>query len=220
MSTISSNTFQFLQDLKEHNDRDWFQEHKPRYQTAHENMIDFAEAIGDRMSQEDHIVPKSGKQMLFRIYRDVRFSKNKAPYKTHFSGSLKRATEQLRGGYYFHIEPGNKSVIAGGFWAPSPEDLKRIRTAIEQDDQPMREIIAAPEFIELFGELHGDAVKTAPKGFDKNHPAIDLIRFKQFIVKRDFTDAEVLKEGFMEEAVRTFLGMHPFFDYMSEVLTE
>ncbi len=216
---ISPSTFEFLQDLAAHNDRDWFQTNKKRYEDAHHNAIDFAEALFERMSQEDHLVHKTGKQMLFRIYRDVRFSKDKSPYKKHFSGSLKRATEQLRGGYYFHLEPGDKSVIAGGFFGPNPADLKRIRTALEEDAQPLREICTAPTFVELFGELYGEGVKTAPKGFDKNHPDIDLIRKKQFLVKRSFTDAEVLSEGFLEEAVRTFVGMHPFFDYMSEILT-
>lgn len=215
---INSSTFEFLKDLHENNYREWFQEHKPRYEIAHANMVDFMEELMIRMGEEDHIVERSGKRSLFRIYRDVRFSKNKAPYKSNFSGSMKRATKWLRGGYYLSVQPG-KTMVAGGFFSPNSEDLKRIRTEIADDDQPLRKIIADPTFQKMFGNLTGEGVKTAPMGFSKEHPAIDLIRMKQFIVERYFTDEEVLAESFLDEVVKTYMAMRPYFDYMSEVLT-
>lgn len=215
---IQASTFQFIQDLQKNNVREWFQEHKHRYEQAHENMVSFSEALMDAMLDQDNMVPMSGKKMLFRIYRDVRFSKNKAPYKNHFSGRMKRATESLRGGYYYHIEPG-ASFVAGGFWGPEKEDLRRIREELAMDAAPLRKIIADPVFVEMFGELKGDALKTAPKGFDKEHPDIDLIRRKQFIVTRNFSDEAVLSENFVSQLAKTYEAMLPFFEYMSEVLT-
>ncbi|MEL7533031.1 MAG: DUF2461 domain-containing protein [Bacteroidota bacterium] len=216
---IQAKTLQFIRDLQKHNDRDWFQENKPRYEIARANMVDFSEALMDGMLDQDNIVPVTGKKMLFRIYRDVRFSKNKAPYKNHFSGRMKRATEQLRGGYYYHIMPDGGSFIAGGFWGPEKDDLRRIRDELAMDAEPLREIIAQKKFVDNFGELVGSALKTAPKGFDREHPDIDLIRMKQFIVRKSFSDKEVLGKDFIENLLDAYAAMLPFFNYMSEVLT-
>lgn len=196
--TISKSTLQFLKDLKLNNNRPWFNENKDRYTTAHENMIEWAEALIDEMSHHDNLVPMTGKKSLMRIYRDVRFSKDKSPYKKNFGGGLKRATKWLRGGYYYHIEPG-ATFLGGGFWNPNPADLKRIRVEIASDDKPLRKIIADKTFIKTFESLKGETVKTAPKGFDKNHPAIDLLRHKQFLVSRKFTDKEVLSKDFLSK---------------------
>ncbi len=217
-ATIPSSILKFIKELTANNNRDWFAENKPRYQGEQQHMIAFADALIAEMNKHDKIETPNGKKSLFRIYRDTRFSKNKTPYKTHFSGSLTRATKLLRGGYYFHIEPGG-SFIAGGFWAPNSPDLKRMREDIAFDDKPLRKIISDPTFVETFGELKGDAVKTAPKGFSREHPAIDLLRHKQFIVTRNFTDKEVKADDFLEKVVISFCNMRPFFDYMSDVLT-
>lgn len=217
-TTISKSTLQFLKDLAKNNNRPWFNDNKDRYLAAHENMIAFAEDVIDEMSHHDNLVPMTGKKSLFRIYRDVRFSKDKSPYKTNFAGGLKRATKWLRGGYYYHIEPG-ESFVGGGFWGPNSADLKRIRDEIAADDKPLRKIIADPTFKKTFGSLKGDAVKTAPKGFAKDHPAIDLLRHKQFLISRSFTEKEVTSPNFAKELCQAFQNMRPFFDYMSEVLT-
>lgn len=219
MTNISKKTLQYLLDLRDNNNREWFTENKDRYEASHQDMIAFAEDLFSRFSQSDNLVPMSGKKILFRIYRDVRFSKNKAPYKTHWSGSFKRATSLLRGGYYFHISPGGESFVGGGFWGPNKEDLKRIRDEFAIDAEPMREIIASKPFQKYFGKLKGDQVKTAPRGYPKDHPNIDLIRHKSLVVTRAFTDEEVLSDGFLEEVALTFEAMRPFFDYMSDVLT-
>ncbi|MBX2871886.1 MAG: DUF2461 domain-containing protein [Saprospiraceae bacterium] len=216
--TIPASVFAFIKDLRANNNRPWFNDNKSKYQEEHQHVIAFADALIEEMNKHDNIETPSGKKSLFRIYRDTRFSKNKTPYKGHFSGQMKRATKLLRGGYYFHIEPGG-SFVAGGFWAPNSPDLKRMREDIAFDDKPLRQITSDPVFVETFGELKGDTVKTAPKGFSREHPAIDLLRHKQFIVTRNFTDKEVKATNFLEEVVTTFCRMRPFFDYMSEVLT-
>lgn len=213
--TIPNSTFKFLRAIKKNNDRAWFAENKEWYQREHEQFKMFAHAILDKMSHHDEIE----KMRTHRIYRDVRFSKNKLPYKSHFSGGLSRATKWLRGGYYFHVEPGGNSFAGGGFWAPNAADLKRIRVEIASDDKPLRKILKSASFKKHFGTLEGETLKTAPRGFEKDHPAVDLLRYKQFLLIRSFSDKEVMATDFVAEVNKTFKAMRPFFNYMSEVLT-
>ena len=208
----------FLSKLSNNNNREWFNDNKSVYQEAHQHLILFADELLANMNSHDQIETPNGKKSLFRIYRDVRFSKDKTPYQTHFSGGFRRATSFLRGGYYFRIQPGN-SIIAGGFWAPNSEDLKHIRAQIAQDDEPLRAIITDKKTTSYFGELEGEQVKTAPKGFSKDHPAIDLLRYKQLILTHHFSDKEVIDKGFVEKVNAGFKNMRPFFDYMSDILT-
>lgn len=215
---IKQDTLQFLSKLQKNNNREWFQENKHLYDAAYSNMVDFADALYDEMQLHDQIEPTSGKKSLHRIYRDIRFSKDKTPFKRNFSGSFKRATEALRGSYYFHIEPG-KSFLGGGFWGPNSDDLKLIRSHISAEPDRLREIINSQEFKAEFGQLEGDQVITAPKGYSKDDSAIDLIRYKQFLVMRSFTDKEVMSKEFYKTTSVTFSKMKPFFNYMSEILT-
>lgn len=211
---IQNATLQFLRDLSENNNRPWFQANKARYEAALENMKSFTHALEQALGETDRL----DETTLFRIYRDVRFSADKSPYKNHFGIHFSRATKKLRGGYYLHIEPG-ATFAGGGFWQPNPQDLKRIRDEFATDDQPVRQIISDATFQQYFGTIQGEELKTAPKGYDKDHPAIDLIRKKSFTVHRNFTDAGVLSDSFLREVKLTFEAMRPFFDYMSVVLT-
>jgi len=205
----------FLNKLKLNNNRDWFNEHKVEYQSLQKEIKKFYEDIKLNLEQEDEIE----KLKMFRIYRDVRFSKDKTPYNYHFAGSFSRSGKHLRGGYYLRIRPG-ESFLAGGFWQPNKEDLFRIRKEIEISDLELRNILADSNFKKYFGGvLVGDELKTAPKDFQKDHPAIDLIRKKGFIAVRNFTDKEVLSSNFLMEVNNSFRAIRPFFDYMSEVLT-
>ena len=213
-ATLSRSVFDFLTDLAAHNERDWFNAHEDRYQAALAEVKAFADALLERMSQHDHIE----KLQLHRIYRDTRFSKDKTPYKQHFSGGMSRATKWLRGGYYFHLEPDNV-FVGGGFWGPEPHDLKRIREELAAEPDRLRKILAEPLFQKTFGELQGEQLKTAPQGYSQDHPAIDLLRYKQFLIARKFSMREALAASFLDEMVETFHRMRPFFDYMSEVLT-
>jgi uncharacterized protein (TIGR02453 family) len=215
---IHKSGFDFLLKLKKNNDRDWFNTNKATCQKELELVEQFAEALLRELRITDEIETPSGKKCLHRIYRDIRFSNDKTPYKTNWSGNFKRATKFRRGGYYFHLEPGN-SYLAGGFWAPNPQDIKRIRDEIAFDAGPLRKILKSKSFISTFGALQGEQLKTAPKGFEADHEAIDLLRYKQFLLIKRFADKEVLSEGFLKEAAATFRNMRPFFDYMSEVLT-
>ncbi|MGX7666480.1 DUF2461 domain-containing protein [Flavobacterium pedocola] len=210
---ISKATLDFLIKLKNNNNREWFTDNKKEFQQLEKEFKSFAQEVVTDLSKTDSI----DKIQMFRIYRDVRFSKDKSPYKTNFGVALGRTKPLLRGGYYLHIEPGG-CFIGGGFWEPNAEDLNRIRKEFEMDDTEIRKIVADKNFVKTFGSLQGDELKTAPKGFDKEHPANDLIRKKQYLVMRKFTDKEVLDKNFKAEVIATFLAMRPFFDYMSEVL--
>ncbi|MEM9917986.1 MAG: DUF2461 domain-containing protein [Bacteroidota bacterium] len=213
-TAIPTTTYNYLEDLIKNNNREWFNEHKGRYVDAKEDFKEFVSQLFNEMSKVDNVAEFK----IFRIYRDVRFSKNKEPYKKCFSGYITRATKWLRGGYYFHIEPSN-TFLAGGFWDPNSPDLKRIRQEIAADDKPLRKIIKAASFKKHFGEMEGDKVKTAPKGYAKDHPAIDLLRYKQYLLIRRFDDQEAMSPSFSKELVKSYKAMRPFFDYMSDVLT-
>ena len=214
MKSISKSTLDFLKQLKVNNNREWFNENKPAFTVEQKKAKDFYNAILEQLKTHDDI----DKFKLFRIYRDVRFSLDKTPYKPHFAGSFSRATLKLRGGYYLRIRPG-ESFLAGGFWEPNKDDLLRIRKEFEMDSSEIREIISNPTFVKYFGKLQGDSLKTSPRGFDKEHPNMDLIRMKQFIVVRNFTDEEVLSENFFNELDKSYKAMRPYFNYMSDVLT-
>jgi uncharacterized protein (TIGR02453 family) len=210
---INKSTLNFLIQLKENNNREWFSEHKKAFEIEQKLAKTFFTSVGEQLGKIDSIE----RIQIFRIYRDVRFSKDKLPYKNHFSVGFTRTKPLLRGGYYLHIEPGG-SFVGGGFWEPNPVDLYRIRKEFEMDDEEIRTIIADPNFKKFFGELKGEELKTAPKGFDKTHPAIDLIRKKQYLLTRSFSDKEVFAPNFKEDVLATFQAMQPFFNYMSEVL--
>ena len=210
--------FDFLNKLKKNNNREWFNKHKDDYLEQLTHIELFADALLTRLNKHDVIETPSGKKSLYRIYRDTRFSEDKTPYKLRFAGHFTRATKYRRGGYHFNLQPGN-SYISGGFWGPETEDLRRIREEIAFDPAPIKKIINNRSFVSMFGSLQGEQLKTAPKGFDAGHEAIGLLRYKQFLLRRPFSDKQVLSPDFLQEADRTYKAMRPFFDYMSEVLT-
>lgn len=218
MITIHKDTLEFLKDLSDNNNREWFNTCKDRYTEAHNNIADFADALIIEMNKHDRIETPSGKKSLFRIYKDVRFSKDKTPYNTHWSGAFRRATKKLRGGYYFRISPGN-SFLAGGFFGPVADDMKRIRQDIDLNTGDWRTLLADKALKETFGKLRGDKLATAPYGYKKDHPAIDLLRHKQFLFKQEFSDDDVLDPNFLFRVNDSYRKLRPFFDYMSEMLT-
>ena len=216
---IERSTLAFLADLQQKNERTWFQSNQDRYRAAHDNVLAFAAALISEMQKHDQLETRSARQALFRIYRDIRFSSDKTPYKTAFSGRIKRATKWLRGGYYFRIAPHGQTAIMGGFWRPNPLDLQRIRQEIDADPGAFRDVMSASAFRRCFGTLTGEELKTAPRGYTKTHPDIDLLRKKQFLLVRRFPDSKVLSPGFLRSAVHTYRAMRPFFNLMSEILT-
>jgi uncharacterized protein (TIGR02453 family) len=214
MTTIKSTTLSFLKDIAKNNNKDWFDTNKSKYLDAKSNMEGFMEAVQNKLNASDAIEGFK----VYRIYRDVRFSKDKTPYKSYLHGYLKREGAARRGGYWVGIEPGN-TQIGGGFYGPEKDDLMRIRKEFEADGQTINNIINDKNFVKHFGVLKGEGLKTAPKGFDKEHSNIELIRKKQFYAMKPFTDKEVASETFADDVVETLVAIRPFFDYMSDVLT-
>jgi len=213
-TTISKDAFDFLRQLEKNNNKEWFEANKRIFKKHETAVKGFYEAVKDNLNHHDEIE----KMKMFRIYRDVRFSKDKTPYKSHFAGSFSRLGSHLRGGYYLHLKPGG-SFLATGFWDPNKEDLFRIRKELEMDASEFRKVIGQKSLKSIWGELKGDAVKLMPKGFDKNHPDIDLIKFKQFIFTRNLTDEEVLSDSFLDEVDKSYRAIRPYFDLMSDILT-
>jgi uncharacterized protein (TIGR02453 family) len=216
--TIKKESIDFIKLVVKNNDRDWFNAHKDKYLQAHENIIAFADALLIEMNKHDKIETPSGKKALYRIYRDIRFSKDKTPYSDHWSGSFKRATKKLRGGYYFHIAPGN-SYIVGGFWGPEPADMQRIRQDIDMCYKEWKKMFADKTLVKTFGKMRGEQISSSPRGYSKDHPAIDLLRYKQFLFKKEFTDKEVCSPDFVNKVNDGYKKMRPFLNFMSEVLT-
>jgi len=212
---FEKSSLQYLIALKKNNNRDWFADTKPTFKKAQDNAKAMYASIREELENHDEI----DKFKLFRIYRDVRFSKDKTPYKAHFAGSYARLGKELRGGYYLRIRPG-ESFLAGGFWEPNKEDLLRIRKEIEQDASEIRVILKDDNYMKYFGgKFEGAELKSAPRGFDKGHKDIDLLRKKGFIAVRNFSDAEVLAPNFLEEVTESFKALRPFFNLFSDVLT-
>src|SRR6478736_1034208 len=217
-SVIHKSTLDFLKKLSKNNDREWFNKHKEEYLQAQENAIDFADHLISLMNRHDRIETPSGKRSLYRIYNDVRFSKDKSPYNPRFAGYLRRHKPLLRGGYYWWIKPG-ASRVSCGFAYPNPEDLKRIRFDIRDNADYWNKLLRTKAVKTNFGTMQGEKVATAPKGFDKDDPAIDLLRYKQFWFTRSFDDKEVLAANFLTEVNKTFKSIRPFFDHMSDILS-
>lgn len=210
-----SNALSFLEELKSNNNRNWFNENKSKYLDVKNDLTAFNNSIFNALSESEHL----DYVKMFRIYRDTRFSKNKDPYKNHIGIAFHRIKPHYRGGYYIHIEPGN-SFIGAGFWDPNKEDLQRIRREFEIDDNEIREIINSRPIKTCWGELKGDELKTAPRGYDKNHKAIDLIKKKQYVFIKPIKETTMSDtSSFSNEVKSAFKLIRPYFDYMSDVLT-
>ena len=211
---IDSKVFKFLNDIKSNNNREWFNTNKQRYKLSLEQIKNSIVELVELMNSHDKIE----NYKIFRIYRDVRFSKNKTPYKNNFGISLVREKTMLRGGYYLHIEPSN-SFSAVGFWQPEKDDLFRIRKEIDLDGKEFSDVISSKLIKKKWGNLIGDSLKSSPRGFSKDHEYISLLRRKSFLFKKNYTDQEVVSKGFIDKLNQDFLTTRFYLDYMSNVLT-
>ena len=211
---VLSSSVSFFKKLKKNNNRDWFAENKPKFKELELEIKAFGEELKDRLNEFDNV----DRFKLFRIYRDIRFSKDKTPFKTHFGLYWNRLKPRLRGGYYLHISPNN-NFLACGFWDPNPKDLYRIRKEFLHDANEFRKILKSKEIYSNWGNLEGIELKTAPRNFDKNHPDIDLIRKKQFVFKINYSDKEVLEKRFIDKIELSLKAIRPFLNYMTDVLT-
>ncbi|WP_158825209.1 DUF2461 domain-containing protein [Mucilaginibacter lacusdianchii] len=193
---IKPDTLQFLTDLAENNNREWFQLNKDRFDAAHENVVEFAREFIQELSKLDPSVDaaQEPKKCVMRIYRDIRFSKDKTPYKTNMAIGRVTRNKIKEIGYWLQIEPAGKSFIAGGYWMPENEHLKAIRQEIDYNASDLTAIVDTPEFKKLFGNFRDqEKLKTLPKGYDANNENIELLKLKSFIAYRDLDDNELTR---------------------------
>ncbi|MEZ5344822.1 MAG: DUF2461 domain-containing protein [Pyrinomonadaceae bacterium] len=210
----------FLKKLEKNNDRDWFNEHKDEFEEAKTEFTGFVEKLIAGISRFDpELTGTDAKNCLFRIYRDVRFSKDKKPYKINFGASINPGGRKSPvPGYYIHIQPG-ASFLAGGKYMPSSAELLAIRNAIVKDPKTIRKISNAKLFKEYFGEISGERLKTAPKGFDKDHEMIEYLQLKSFIAYQDkLSQKTILDPKFDKYAVKVFKAMKPLNDFLREAI--
>ena len=222
MSTITKSTLQFLKELKQNNNRDWFMENKPMYEAAKKEFEGFIDGLIAEISKFDpSISHHTGKECVFRIYRDVRFSKDKSPYKTHLGAHITAAAKKSeihsRAGYYIHIGPG-ESMLAGGAYLPQGPWLKAIRNEIDYNADKLKSILNEPSFKEYFGEMEGEKLKKAPKGYDVDHPEIELLRYKSFLASSKVSDTKVTSKDFLSHCSKVFEALFPFDQFLNQAM--
>jgi uncharacterized protein (TIGR02453 family) len=207
--------FAFLHELRQNNNHEWFEAHRPEYDRAKLLFEDFIQDLIIRFDAIEPLGDLSAKDAVFRIHNDMRFARNKPPYKSHFSAVLAPGgRHSLRLPYYIHIMPDEGSFLAGGVHMPTPADLQNIRSAIEKDSEPLKKVINAQSFQKYFGGIFGEKLKKAPRGYAPDHPEIELLRYKQFMVNHPLSDEQVLRPEFEDLTLEIFAAMKPFLDYL------
>ncbi len=208
----------FLSDLRAHNERTWFEQHRDAYERARQEFEAFVAELITGLGRVENLGGLDPKDCIMRIYRDVRFSKDKSPYKTGMGASIAPGGKKSsRLPYHLHVEPHGHSMMAGGLYMPTPAQLNRFREAIDRDAAPFKSIVNTPEFKRAFGSVGGETVKTAPQGYTRDHPEIDLLRLKQVVVMHPLTDEAVLSAEAATHIVQMFKTMKPFIDYLNMV---
>lgn len=218
MPQIDKSTLLFLTDLKQHNDREWFNQNRKRYEAAKLNYESFVQEVIHGITTFDPIFRGlEAKSCTFRINRDIRFSADKSIYKTHMGAFIVRGGKKNGDkytGYYVHVEPGN-SFIAGGAHIPPAGWLKAIRENIAERGDELLKIINNKNFKKYFGGIDGEKLRTAPKGFPKDHPHVELLKLKSYIAEKSFTDEEITSGECLDEIVKEFRTMKPFNDFLT-----
>ena len=203
---LQPSTLKFLRDLSRNNDKSWFDAHRNQYDNARSDFENFIQRILDAFSKkDDDLKDLTAKQCIFRINRDIRFSKDKTPYKTNFGASMDRGGKKsIFAGYYFQAEPG-KSFLGGGLWMPMPAELKKVRQEIDYCYDEFKGIVESKKFKKHFGELYtGEGIKLSkvPQGFEKDNPAAEYLKLKSWLAMKEFTDAEVTSKGLLKKNSR------------------
>jgi uncharacterized protein (TIGR02453 family) len=219
METIKKPTLDFLKDLKENNNRDWFIKNRSAYSEAKNNFESFVQSIINEIIDFEPILKGlEVKNCVYRINRDIRFSNDKSPYKTHLGAFIVKGGKKNGdkfAGYYFQVEPG-KSIIAGGAYMPPTPWLSAIREKIDEEPERFIKIITDKDFIKYFGKIEGEKLKTSPKGYPSDHPHIDLLRFKSYLAVNELSDKIVFKPDYFGHVIKIFKAMKPFNDFLNE----
>ena len=212
---ISTTTFSFLKDLSKNNTREWMLAHKAQYEAARKEFEELVAALILETTKFDksiaHLTPKD---CIFRLNRDIRFSKEKTPYKTHFGAYIcSKGRKSSHPGYYLHLEPG-KCFAGGGNYMPMPDELQKIRQEIDYNPNEWKAIINKASFKKIFGEVQGDRLKTAPKGYDKDHPMLKHIQLKQFYVMSSVSDSVLKSDDAPKTIAKIFKEQVPLNQFL------
>jgi uncharacterized protein (TIGR02453 family) len=207
----------FIAKLEQNNNKEWFEANRKEYETARKEFIKIVEGLLDRLKKEDgSLEGLAAKDCMFRINRDVRFSKDKSPYKTNFGAAMSSGGKKsVNASYYIHLQPGGRSFLGGGIYMPEPEVLKKIRQEIDYKGDEFLKIISNPPFKKYFENLEGDKLKTVPKGYTADHPMIEYLKLKSYTVWHSYKDNEVSKGDFAGEAAERFKLMKPFITFLN-----
>ena len=218
---IQPHTFDFLKELVDNNNREWFQANKERYELARENVISFTAGLLSLLHKIDPSIDTNleAKKCVMRIYRDIRFSKNKTPYKNNFGVSI--PTKGLKAGraeYYLHISPG-ESFIAGGFWMPEANQLKAIRQEIDYNAGNLKKIVDEPGFIKLFGKFREqDRLKSVPKDYSADNENIELLKLKSFVAFHPLTNKELMQKDAAKEIAGICIKIKPLNEFLNNAI--
>lgn len=220
---LQKSTLKFLKNLKNNNDRDWFEEHRSEFESAKNDFESFVTALIQELSKSNPAIAKlEAKNCTFRIYRDVRVSKNKAPYKTNFSASINEGGKKSKlTGVYVHIEPGGEwgSFTGGGVWHPEAADLKKIRQEIEYNPEEFFKIIRHKKFKEVFGDLVQEhKLKRLPKGIEAGHPAEEYLKLNRFLVTNTIETEEITTAQLKKSVATAYKTMLPFLNFLNRAL--
>lgn len=218
---IQKSTLDYLAKLKKNNNRDWFEKNKSLYLAAKEDVEKTVDRIISGVRAFDKRISDdlTGRKCLFRIYRDVRFAKDKSPYKTNMGAIINPGGKKaIAPGYYIHIEPG-QAFLAGGLWQPPAPELARIRQEIDYNLPEFKKIIGHKSFKKHFGTLdQEDKLATAPKGYPKDHEAIDILKLKSYVVVAEIKEKDVLSKDFVKKAVEAFKAMQPLNEFLQRAI--
>lgn len=214
-------SFDFLRDLANNNTKAWFDAHRKQYETARENFEAFVTELILGVGEFDDMSGVVARDCMFRINRDVRFSKDKSPYKTNFGAVIGKGGRKAEGrSYYIQFAPGDQSFLAGGLYQPSSVQLEKMRRRLADNAKAFKRIINAADFKQYFEGVKGETLKTAPQGYAKDHPEIELLRHKQFMAWHSLTDADLLKPDVQAHIVAVFKAMEPFVSYLDETIND
>ena len=215
--TITQETFNFFKQIEENNNKPWFEKNRPLYETAKANFLEFMEVLLPKIRTIDQIVEKDLKKYASRIHRDIRFSKNKSPYKNNISSLIERELDYKKCPFYIHIQP-NGSFMGAGVYQPDPALLKRVRQEIDYNSSELHKIIGKPSFKATFGKITGDSLVRPPKGYEEDNPNIELLKLKFYIVRKDFSDEEVMSPDFVDNLAELYREAIPFFEFLDNAI--
>lgn len=221
---LQSSTLKFLRDLKKNNNKSWFDANRSAYENARNDFAEFIQKVIDKFGKKDQTISKlKAKDTMFRINRDIRFSKDKSPYKTNFGAGINKGGRKSMSsaGYYFHLEPGNNSFVGGGLYMPMPEELKKVRQEIDYNLADFKKILNSKKFKAIYSDLDKSEafmLSRVPKGYDPLNPAAEWLRLKSHIAFINLTDKEITDKGLINKTISSFEALQPLNEFLNRAI--